>query len=55
MGTSGQETAIWENNALANMSQWVNSRSTALHVRHAEFLVMMMLEIFDTIALSSIL
>ena len=34
MGTSGQETAIWNNNALANMSQWVNSRSTAFHVRH---------------------
>ena len=34
MGTSGQEAAIWDNNALANMSQWVNSRSTALHVRH---------------------
>ena len=34
MGSSGQETAIWDNNALANMSQWVNSRSTALHVRH---------------------
>ena len=34
MGTSGQEAAIWDNNALANMSQWVNSRSTAFHVRH---------------------
>ena len=34
MGNSGDETAIWENNALANKSQWVNSRSTAFHVRH---------------------
>ena len=34
MGSNGEEGAIWNNNALANMSQWVNSRSTAFHVRH---------------------
>ncbi len=33
-GPSGAEAGVWNNNALANMSGWVNSRSTTLHVRH---------------------